>query len=1039
MIEQIIRKRKITILFFIMLCLVGGLAFLQLPQKEIPAIDPPVGQINTVYPGASAEAVESSLTNPLEEATADVQGIAEVTSVSSPGFSSITLELEEGRSDTNEIWTEIERNINETARSFPEDAEAPSFSNSTGGQGLAIYQVTLDEEADLAEVQRYIESWERSFTQLPSITEVGVEGDLEREVRFTLDPEAMSEENLSTGQIIGAVNGETSIVPPGEWEIEGSNQRVELQNASTADELEELIVGADEEGNDLLLSDVGNVEDTLVPSVSTVSHNGEQALSLTYFLDEDASVPAAQEELDPVIEDFEAGLPEGAALEELYTQADLVSELFTDLAISFALAFLSVFIICAIGLSFSTAAAVGISIPVSLTIAAIVLPFANVGLDQISLIAFIISLGILVDDAIVVNENIDRRLRLGDSPFRAATLGVRQVAVSVIVSTLTVVFTFFPLLLLPGSAGAFIRPLPVVLIAAIIASTIVALTIMPLFRAAQEERALRRPKKRKKSSSPGLLGSWIDKGADIYSTNILKKVVKRPILFSAGGIILGTAAYALIPFTPIEFFPDTDREEVFIEASLEEGTTLADTEEKAEEIETWLLEQEEIRSVSSYAGTEVPRIFNSGNGGGEPGENDMQFLVYIDGREAAARDVMNTWNNDWSGEFGDIVSTRGSIVESGPPIGAPIAVEVSGENMDDILQTAEQIEQILAETDGVQETEADANDNLSALAYQVDGEAAADAGIDKEAISQELLLLGEGVPLGTIQQGNQQVDMRIVYNTDGTVSEEDLDSIEFSPQAEGGPPADEEDPVALSSLISGEEETSYSAVPHIGTERTVTVRAYPGNENVEDIETAVEAPIMEAEEQAPGVNVSIGGETSERTDVFIDIGQIFILVVFLIFIVIAIPFYSLMLPLIVLSAVYLSTAGAILGLFLTQTGLGFMSMMGAVSLAGIVIRNGLVLIDFIEQRLKQGLPVDQAIQQAGKERFRPILLTSLTTAVGLLPIAFGNNPLFQPLGIAIVSGLVFSTLLTLLVVPALYMIKYKAGSRRKNKQAPASD
>ncbi|WP_252312090.1 efflux RND transporter permease subunit [Sinobaca sp. H24] len=1037
MIEQIIKKRKITILFFIMLCLVGGLAFLQLPQKEIPAIDPPVAQINTVYPGASAEAVESSLTNPLEESTANVQGIAEVTSVSSPGFSSITLELEEGRSDTNEIWTEIERNINEAARSFPEDAEAPSFSNSTGGQGLAIYQVVLNENAGLSEVQNYIESWERNFTQLSSITEVGVEGDLERELRFSLDPEALADDNLSAGQVIGAVSGETSTVPPGEWQIDDRNQRVELPGASTAEELEEIIVGADEEGDSLRLSDVGRVEDTLVPAVSSVSHNGEQALSLTFFLAEDASVPAAQEELDPVIEDFEAGLPEGAALEELYTQADLVSELFTDLAFSFALAFISVFLICAIGLSFSTAAAVGISIPVSLTIAAIVLPFANVGLDQISLIAFIISLGILVDDAIVVNENIDRRLKLGDSPFRAATLGVRQVAVSVIVSTLTVVFTFFPLLLLPGSAGAFIRPLPVVLIAAIIASTIVALTIMPLFRAAQEERALRRPKKRKKSSSPGLLGSWIDKGADLYSNGILKKVVKRPILFSAGGLLLGTAAYALVPFTPVEFFPDTDREEVFIEASLEEGTTLADTEEKAEEIETWLLEQEEIRSVSSYAGTEVPRIFNSGNGGGATGESDMQFLVYIDGSQAAARDVMNTWNNDWSETFSGIVSTRGSIVESGPPIGAPIAVEVSGENMDDILQTAEQIEQILAEAEGVQETEADANDNLSALSYEVDEEAAAAAGVDKEAISQELLLLGEGVPLGTLQQGSRQVDMRISYNTGGTVSEEDLESIAFSPQTEG--PSAEEEPVALSELIAGEEETSFSAVPHIGTERTVTVRAYPGNENVEDIEAAVETPILEAGEEMPGVDVSIGGETSERADVFIDIGQIFILVVFLIFIVIAIPFYSLMLPLIVLSAVYLSTAGAILGLFLTQTGLGFMSMMGAVSLAGIVIRNGLVLIDFIEQRLKEGQPVEQAVQQAGRERFRPILLTSLTTAVGLLPIAFGNNPLFQPLGIAIVSGLVFSTLLTLLVVPALYMIKHKVGSRRKKKSLQTNE
>ncbi|RSL35162.1 efflux RND transporter permease subunit [Salibacterium salarium] len=732
--------------------------------------------------------------------------------------------------------------------------------------------------------------------------------------------------------------------------------------------------------------------------------------------------------------DFEKELPEGAEMEQLYTQADLVSELFSELFLAFAIAFLSVLLVCSIGLRFSTALSVAIAIPVSLAIAMIVLPFAGVGLDQISLIAFIISLGILVDDGIVVNENIDRRLRLGESPYHASVKGVRQVAVSVITSTLTVVFTFLPLLLLPGSAGAFIRPLPAVLIAAIIASTVVALVLIPIYRTIREEQKKTnradppssstkssfppRESKTSKTTSPGWFGHTIDNMASFYSRRILGKVVKRPLLISLSGLMVGTAAYGLIPFTPLEFFPDTDREEVFIEASLPEGTQLEDTEEKARDMEEWFYDKEEVESVSTYVGTTIPKIFGSSDGGGTPDSNDVNFLVYIDNEKTMARDAMNEWNVTLSDQFSE-VEARGSIVESGPPVGAPIAVEVSGDDMKGILEVTDDIESLFAGAEGVTNTDVDAGNDLSAYQFSPDRETLENTGVTSEAITQELRLLGEGVPVGEWQMNNEIIDMRMVYDTKGTVSEDDIERVELTQQTNGA------QRVFLADLVMRNETSSVQAIPHQNTERTVTVRAFLGDQDADSILAETEEELDAISEESSDYTITVGGETSERTDVFIDIGQIFIVVVFLIMIVIAIQFYSLIMPFLILSAVYLAVAGAVLGLFITQTGLGFMSMMGAVSLAGIVVRNGIVMIEFMEQRRKEGMVLEEAVRMVGQERFRPIILTSLTSIAGLLPIALGNNPLFQPLGIAIVSGLVFSTILTLVVIPALYVLKAK--------------
>ncbi|MFB5661036.1 efflux RND transporter permease subunit [Alteribacillus sp. HJP-4] len=1062
MLNWLITKKKITLLFFFMLVIVGVLTFFQLPQKEIPAIEPPVGQVNTVYPGAEAEEVEASITNPLEQELQDVQEITNVSSVSSPGFSSLTIELEEGLSNRDAVWNDIEQRINDASSQFPDDIETPDINNDLSEQGLSIYQITLDEEALLPEMDRLLENWRRDFTSLPEISDIAVEGALESELLFSLDPEAMEDNNIISSQVIGAINGETAALPPGNWERGNERQRIILETMKDASDFEDLSVGTSEDGDTVQLDNIAEIEDTYQPREKSAAFEGEPALSLTFFLADGASVPTAQERLDPLMDQFEEELPAGAEIEQLYTQGDLVSELFTNLAIAFSISFISVIVVCSVGLNLSTAFSVAIAIPSSLAVGMIVLPYAGVGLDQISLIAFIISLGILVDDAIVVNENIDRRLRQGESAAVASVSGVRQVAASVITSTLTVVFTFLPLLLLPGSSGAFIRPLPTVLISTILASTLVALLIIPIYRAVIEGRKQKRKAVVKENhgrtlleteeeqqgglpypprsqtgnrKSPGFLGRWIDNAADSYSRRVLGSVVKRPLIVSICGFVIGTAAYGLIPFTPLEFFPDTDREEVFVEASLPAGTLLEESEERARDIEEWFYEHEEVRSVSTYTGTTVPRIFSTGDGPANSEENDINFLIYVNQSEIAAREAMNEWNVTLPQAFPEI-EARGSIVESGPPVGAPIAVEVSGESMDSILEEASAIEEIFQDEPGITGTEMDAGNDLSALRFSPEREAMEENGISAEAVSQELRLLGEGVPLGDLQQGSELLDMRLTYQTDGVVEADDLEAVNLRGQGGGVPSSEEDGPpsesstepagsVSLDKLVSEEESASVEAIPHLNGERTVTIRAYPGESGADAVLAETEAELEAIDAQYPENTFSVGGETSERTDVFINIGQIFILVVFLILIVIAVQFYSITMPFVILSAVYLAVAGAVLGLFLTQTGLGFMSMMGAVSLAGIVVRNGIMLIEFIEQRRSAGMPLQEAVILSGKDRFRPIILTSLTSIAGVLPIALGNNPLFQPLGIAIVSGLVFSTILTLVVVPALYTLKVK--------------
>ncbi|WP_078393961.1 efflux RND transporter permease subunit [Shouchella patagoniensis] len=1004
----IINRPKLVILFFVMLTAIGAISFLQMPQREIPEFSPPIGQITTAFPGATSEAVEQQVTNQIEEVLSQFDEIEQYQSVSAPSISLVTVELDESVGNVENVWNDISQSINQVATAFPDDAREPELDTDLGDQGLATYQITYDNNVSIEELQQTIETYASDISGLNDIIGLDVQGVLEKEISVMLDPEAMEDAEISFGQVMGILDGENDTAPIGAWQDERGTYPVNLDTYSSVELYNQLPVGVDEQGEIIRLSDVGTMEETYKQREEQVYYDGEQALSLTFTLRSGSSVPAAQNELDRFVEQLEGDLPEGAEMELLYTQSELVSELFVDLALSFAFAILAVLIVCSLGLRIGTALSVAFAVPISLSIGSIALPFFNVDLNQISLIAYILVLAILVDDAIVVNDNIERQLREGKAPKEAARKGTREVLVSVITSTIIVVFTFFPILFLPGGAGEFIRPLPVVVISAIMASTLVGLIAIPIYRVWKEKR-----KPSAKNERPaGILGPFLSKAGQTYSQKWMPNVVKHPFYVGFGGLLIGTAAYALIPWIPIEFFPDSDREEVFIETTLADGTPLEQTEEQSKEMAAWIAEHDFVQSVSTYTGTSIPRLFNY-EGGGEESENMANFLVFIDKEQVEARAAMDEWSETLPETFENLESYEVSIIESGPPVGAPIAIEMTGPSISELMEKSAEAQDILANASGVVNVDDDVGTPVDSYLLELNRSTMEENGLASSDVAGALAAVGEGIPLGTFDVDGELIDWRIAYEGNEIDLLEQVTVTGNTQQA-----------VALADLVSINEAEIQPRIPHQNGERTITIRAFPAEgQSADDIVAEVEDELFALEDGEH--SIVIGGETSERTDVFIQIGQIFILVVFLILIVMVIQFYSITIPFIILSAVYLAFSGAMIGLFITQTGLGFMSLMGGVSLAGIVVRNGIVLIEFIEQRRKAGLSPKDAVLLAAEQRFRPIVLTSLTTIAGLLPIALGNSTLFKPLGITIVSGALFSAILTLFVVPALYLVRVR--------------
>jgi multidrug efflux pump subunit AcrB len=1054
MIEKLIKYRKVTLLFFIAAVMMGIVNVLTLKQRENPEVDLTTAVVKTVYPGASPEKVEQFVTQPLEQKIKEMSDISILSSNSMANVSVITVEIHP--KDIKRAWDTLRQKVQSAEGELPAEANKPEVNDDLSKIAEQILHFVVESPEQLEPLRPVMELWKKQLSTLSGVSNVEIVGLADQEVAVLLDTEKLNTFKLPWTAVAQALTNRHDRVPLGMVNQGAKSYYVNIPGEwKSAEDVANTDILGLPGGNTLKIKDVAEAK--LRPKKQEISivHNGKPALDLVINAEKGADIPSLQKRIDSKVGELQKSLPAEVQLVSLFTQKESLDHLFRDLGQELLIGIAVVIVVCSLGLSFGTSWIVALAIPVSITVGFIPVEMLGIDLNQITIVGIVIVLGILVDDAIVVNDNIQRRLQLGDSPAKASLYGSRDVAISILTATICTAAAFLPLLFLEGNIGSFIRPLPVVISLTLAASMAMSLTIIPIFRQWVGERALHKAQKKlattvakglnkeqagsaseqagsspiqtgsvpdekgelavkvksqQEEMSPGLLGGPIQRLSLFYSQQIVR-FLRRPLLTGIVALLVGTSSFGLLPLLGVQYFPPAEKDEMLIDFKLPTGRIFAETEFTMRRAADWLQEQKGVKFVSAYSGRATPKFYYSESD--RNGTNMGQLFVKIDPKLIHTKEVIDQWRPGLKQLFPEDIEITLRELEQGPPVGAPIAIRISGNDLGQLRELSNVVQDILKQVPGTSSVSDDVGSDMPTFEVLADPAKLNLFGVNDKDLTRTLRIATEGLEIASMQQGEKLIDVMFYAKPRSAGPVETMNNM-YVPTQKGGT-------IAVKEL--GDIRTSYmvKAIHHRNQTRTVTIRSYTQDRLPDDIVKDVKAQLGSYSIPS-GYTIEFGGENEERNEAFIAIGKLSVIVVLLIYILMVMQFYSLTIPLLILSTVYLAAGGAVIGLYLTDSPIGFMALMGLVSLAGIVVRNGIILIEFIEQARKRGLPLHEAVAEAGRARLRPILLTMATAIGGLLPMTVLGGNLWRPMGITIISGLLYSTLLTLIVVPSLFVI-----------------
>ncbi|WP_462421453.1 efflux RND transporter permease subunit [Salinicoccus sp. Marseille-QA3877] len=992
--DILMKRSLLLIILVITIALTGVYTFLTIENREIPEVEVNIINITTPWPGADRADVETSITNVIESDIFGIEGIENVSSVSQDDISVVTLELSDG-AEPDQVENDINNLVSQVSGNLPENAAQPQVDSVSNAFPLLSYIFQSENGDGLEDLKSQVDDLALDVTQMEGVNNVTVQGYDDQTVNINLDRETLEDNQITPDQIIQEIDQSFNPVVLGTQEEDTESIRLSFQDTAPLETFENIRVGDD----DTPLTNIAEIE--LVPEEreDIIEHMGEEGVAFTVFLSPGEDVPSTSENVEAVVEQHTDQFADNIEVSVISSERENVEDIFTGLYVSLLIALVAVIIGTSLGLSFIGSAAVMITVVLSILIGLIPLPWLGVDLNQISVIGLIIALGILVDDSIVVNDNIERRLVAGDSRLDAMYNGVREVAPSVIASTIAIVLAFSPLLFLSGANGDFISALPSILITTMIVSTVLAIFLVPAIRYLVGTK--------KVPQDAGIFGKTFTKVSNWYADKLIPKFIKRPVITFSIVLVIALLSLGLFRFTPFEFFPEADRSEVTVDIIYDNGQTIEETHDRANEIVDYLNDTvDNLEGATLFTGEGLPNLFGASLD--QTGSHTAQLALFIDKEQMSASEVIETYEEDLREEFPEAKIFMDTIVQ-GPPEGAPVTLDLSNDDLDILEQDLDTVRGALEDEGAI--VTSNLGQPVETVNYSIDESALEDAELSVSQVKNELNLIGQGIPVQEIIVDDEQIQSNMKYADEYNI--EDIEIIKFS--------GEEPETFPLDDFVNLEETNEYQAIAHDDGDRQVAAEVYNlEEEKVEEIMDGLSSDIDDSTETI------VGGEATDQTDFFIEIGVLFAVIVVLVYLVIAFEFNSLVLPLLIVFSIFLSISGGFIGLFVTQTPLSFMGVMGMVSLAGIVVRNAVVLIDFIEQRRKENnIDINEAIIESGRARLRPIILTTITTIIALLPVALGGDALFEPLAVTIIAGIAFSSLLSLIVTPSLYMIYYK--------------
>jgi multidrug efflux pump subunit AcrB len=873
------------------------------------------------------------------------------------------------------------------------------------GSGLVnIVQLALvSQDATYRELKELGESLSDDLETVPGVRRSRTWAYPEPEVRIAVDLERMGRAGVSLGQLEAAVRGENATVPGGSVDV--GLRKFNLKTSGSYDSLDEVAdtIVLSRNGRVVRVRDVADVTWAAAEELYLGRFNGERAIFVTASAKDRVDVFAVRDGIYARLDDFERQLPENVRLERGFDQTRNVSHRLTRLGIDFAIA-IALVALTLVPLGLRAGLVVMISVPLSLSIGLAALYFTGFSLNQLSIAGFVLALGLLVDDSIVVVENIARHLRAGYSRVEAAIAATDQIALAVLGCTATLLFAFLPLLFLPEGAGLFIRSLPAAVLYTVAASLFVALTVIPFLAS----RLLRSHGQAHEGNRA--LQALMRTIHRVYAP-ALRVALGNPRRTLLAALAFVVACFGLIGVLGFSVFPNADIPQFRITVETPTGASLADTDRALRFVEAELARHDAIKHYFANLGHGNPRVYYNifaEETNANVGEVFVELRKYDSRRSPALLEQLR-------GAFGAYPGAR-ILVESyrnGPPITAPIELAIKGPDLEQLQLLANGAEAIVAATPGTRDVDNPTRRRRTDLDLRIDTDKAALLGVASIEVDRTVRAAVAGLDVGRYREADgDEFDITLRLPMTGRQQLAALDYIEIA-SATG-------QPVPLRQLASPQFSTAPSSIRRNDRLREVIVTARTtATANTAQVTQDVLRG-LDRLELPPGYSIRVGGELEAQQESFGGIGTAVLVAVFGILAVLVLEFGSFRSMLIVAGVIPLGMAGGFLALLLTGFDLSFTATIGFVALIGIEIKNSILLVDFTNQLRAQGLALDDAITQAGEIRFLPILLTSATAVGGLLPLAVQGSGLYSPLAIVIIGGLIASTRLGRLVTPVMY-------------------
>ena len=1025
-----VKRPVTTILIFVAIIVLGLFSLRSLPIDLFPDVETNTIMVMTSYAGTSASDIEQNVTRPLENSLNSVEHLKHITSNSRENISIVTLEFEYGY-DIETLTNDVRDKLDMVSSMLPDDANTPIIFKFSSDM-IPIVLLSVQADQSMPGLYKILdENVANPLARVDGVGSVSIAGAPKREIHIYLDPLRMEAYNLSVETVASLIGAENRNIPGGTFDIGNETYPLRVQGEfSDPQQMGTMVVGMSPSGGVVHLRDVARIDDSLEERAQESYNNGQKGAMIIVQKQSGANSVQISTKIAQELPKIQKNLPTDIKLGYIVDTSDNIRSTIASLVetVLFALLFVGIVVFVFLG-RWRATVIVLVTIPISLIASFIYLYVTGNSLNIVSLSALSIAIGMVVDDAIVVLENVTTHIERGSAPKQAAVNGTNEVALSVMASTLTLIAVFFPLTLVKGMTGVLFKQLGWMVTIMMILSLICALMLTPMLCSRLLRLNVGDTKIFQKVYGPIL--KVLDKIDDFYA-RVLDKCVAHRWITTATALGIFVASMFLMKFVGTEFFPTNDNGRLGVSLELPIGSRVDLAKDVSQRLyKEWTEKYPEIQSFNYTVGqASSDNTYASMQSNGSHIISMNIMLNKANERKRSITEIAGAMREDLK-QYPEL---KKALVNVGGSRGAGmmgqsmLSYEIYGYDFTKTDSVAQRLKRILEKVPGAADINISRSDYQPEYHVDFDREKLAMYGLNLSSAATMLRNRINGTTASYFREDGMEYDIKVMYDPEHRRSISDIENIMLYNAMGTG--------VRLKEVGTVTEQFYPPTIERKDRERIITVSTVVQDRAMSEV-IADAQPLIDKMDKPGDVQVQLSGSYEDQQDSFKDLAVLGLLIILLVYIVMASQFESFTYPGIIMTSIMFAFSGIVLILLLTRTNLNVMSMIGAIMLIGIVVKNGIVLIDYINLNRERGMSIRRAVINGGHSRLRPVLMTSLTTILGMVPMAVGTgvgSEMWRPMGIAVIGGLAMSTLMTLLFVPTMYTIFALTGIRRTRKK-----